>query len=158
MAVDVMKTPPFVETPLRWYSPKQTTPFALCGHLGPVLVLVPTSKFGATPFETVWFGDNGWETEEGDPFDEADILAFAIPRPPYAEVMEKIAAALGEPFECNGEFGAWLQKPRAGLDGQSPMQWLEAGRGDEVLAAVIAATDPRAPAVRESFGYVTYGG
>ena len=135
MSVDVMMNPPFVETPLRWYSPADTTPFALCGHLGPVLAAVPFEKFGSTVKE-IWFGDNGWEDNEGAPFDESDVLAFAIPRPPYADVMDKLWAALEEIFDCDTASGAWLDTPQAGLGDKTPRQVVEAGDGERLLIAV----------------------
>lgn len=75
-----MRNPSVTTTVLRWYKPTETTPFALCGHIGPVLVQVDPEKYGGRVRE-VWFGDDGWEQMDGTPFDEVDILAFAIADP-----------------------------------------------------------------------------
>jgi hypothetical protein len=84
MSLDVMRNPSFVVSELRWYKPAETTPFALCGRIGPVLAHVDPAKYGSAVRE-VWFGDNGWEHNDGEPFEEADILAFAIASAPGVE-------------------------------------------------------------------------
>ncbi len=81
MSVDVMSAPSYSETVLRWYKPTETTPFALCGHLGRVLVQVDPSKHGSAVCE-MWFGDNGWEDMSGQALGPGDVIAFAIAHPP----------------------------------------------------------------------------
>ena len=84
MAIDVMSEPTYSVTLLRWYKPSETTPFALCGHIGPVLAQVNQEKYGGWPRE-LWFGDDGWQQIDGQGVDEDDVIAFAIPRAPTAE-------------------------------------------------------------------------
>lgn len=81
MGVDVMRNPPMVTTALTWYRPSETTPFAVCGHIGPLLAVLDADKYGPGPRE-VWFMDGGWEDSEGGEIEQADILAFAIPEAP----------------------------------------------------------------------------
>ena len=81
MAIDVMRNPTYSVTLMRWYKPSETTPFALCGHIGPVLAQVDPEKYGGSVRE-LWFGDEGWQHNDGQAFDEADVLAFTIPRAP----------------------------------------------------------------------------
>jgi len=94
MSVDVVRNPaPFAETVLRWYSPQETTPFALCGHIGPVLAQMDPGRHGSGVRE-VWFGDDGWEMTDGQALDVGDIRAFAIAYPPC-----DLCGGSGEHFE-----------------------------------------------------------
>lgn len=136
MAVDVVSNPIGVPTELRWYSPKETTPFAVGGYIGPVLATVPFSKYGAMVRE-VWFGDDGWAHLDGQPIDENDILSFAIPRPFYMEQLEKAGQALGEVYEDESEFEAWLDAPQEVVGGRVPRAMLETGHGEELVEAIL---------------------
>lgn len=136
MAVDVMSIPSTVVTELVWYSPKETTPFAVCGVIGPVLATVPFSKYGAMVRE-VWFGDNGWAHLDGEPIDEDDILSFAIPRPFYMAQLERVGDALGEVYEDQSEFEAWLDSPQSVVGGMVPRAMLEAGQGEQLVEAIL---------------------
>jgi hypothetical protein len=77
MALDVMRNPPSVEVMVTWYRASQTTPFAVCGHIGPVLAMLEEKVYGPWAQE-IWFGDNGFETSEGDPIDSDEIHWWAL--------------------------------------------------------------------------------
>lgn len=82
-----MRNPPAVQTTVTWYRPTDTTPFAVCGHLGPVMALLNEDKYGPGVQE-VWFLDSGWEDSEGGDVDVDDILAFAVPEAPDLDAFE----------------------------------------------------------------------
>lgn len=138
MSLDTGRNSPYVETPLRWFSPRDTTPFSLNGHIGPVLAALPSQKYGPGVTE-VWFGDDGWVTSEGTPIPPTDILAFAIPRTPWQDALDKITSRLGELFGCDTQVGAWLQSPQPLMGGKTPMELIECGQADHVLASVQSA-------------------
>jgi hypothetical protein len=56
-------------------------------------VRVDPAKYGCTVREA-WFGDDGWQHLEGEPFEESDVLAFAIASPTCIE-----CGGTGERFE-----------------------------------------------------------
>jgi hypothetical protein len=139
MSVDVMRNPPFAAVELRWYK-HGTTPFALCGHIGPVLLLVPWAKYGH-PWVEGWFGDDGFQLADGSPIGDDEVLAWALPAPPYQPVLDQLYELLKDLFDCDSAMGAWLDNAQPTLDGATPRELIERGDGERVLAAVRAAGD-----------------
>lgn len=85
MAVDVMRNPSSVDVVVTWYRPSETTPFAVNGHIGPVLAMLTESVYGPWAQE-IWFGDNGYETSEGEPIADEHIHWWALmPAAPQVE-------------------------------------------------------------------------
>lgn len=109
MSTDTMRNPSVTTTVLRWYKPTETTPFALCGHIGPVLVQVNPEKFGCRVRE-VWFGDDGWAEMDGAPFDDADILAFAIADPDDRATEDDEPASAAELHKALAELAAAMRE------------------------------------------------
>lgn len=81
MSTDTLRNPPTVTTTLTWYRPTDTTPFAVAGHEGPLLAVLNADRCGPGAHE-VWFIGGAWEDSDGMAFDDADVLAFAIPGVP----------------------------------------------------------------------------
>ncbi len=104
-----MRNPSVTTTVLRWYKPTETTPFALCGHIGPVLVQVDPEKYGGRVRE-VWFGDDGWEHLDGMPHDEADIIAFAIADPDARATEDDEPASAAELHKALAELATAMRE------------------------------------------------
>lgn len=81
MSTDVMRNPPTVSTTLVWYRRADTTPFAVAGYEGPLLAVLNADRYGPGTHQ-VWFIGGEWQDDDGMAFDEADVLAFAIPGVP----------------------------------------------------------------------------